>query len=95
MRLKAKLTNFTRSKITPYVAVILIVIISVFSSMPGKSCEKQDSLQVETKEIKTTDSTISCDKDQVNKEKEKFNMMSLNLVYYLMNKFIDSGIPKE
>ncbi len=95
MRLRTKLLHLTKSTVTPYAAVFLIIVASVFSSMPGKSCEKQDSLKTEVKEINSLETTMRCEKDQVKEEKEKFNMMSLNLVYYIMNKFLDTNLPKE
>ena len=95
MRLRTKLLHLTKSTFTPYVAIITIIIASVFSSMPSKSCEKQDSLKTEVREIKTIESNARCEKDKVKEEKEKFNMMSLNLVYYIMNKFLDTNISKE
>ncbi len=88
-------TKLLKSTFTPYVAVFLIVTVSIFNSLPSKSCEKQDSISIEANELKLPESMPRCEKDKVKEEKEKFNMMSLNLVYYLMNKFIDSSMPKE
>ena len=95
MRLQTKLLNLTKSTFTPYVAILLIIIASIFSSMPGKSCEKQDTLKLESKDLKSIQHHPKCDNNQVKEEQEKFNMMSLNLVYYLMNKFLDTGMTQE
>jgi len=74
---------------------MIIVLALTFFSYPGKSCEKIDTLKTETKKAESLESSLKSEKDKPKEECKKFNMMSLNLVYYLMNKYISPKIDKE
>lgn len=60
-----------------------------FGHSPKKSCTKTDSLTVESKKLPLNDH-LKCNEEEDKKDKN-FTMMSLNLMYYLINKFISSS----
>ena len=84
-----------KNKIALLLVGIMFLFVLTIPSYPGKSCEKVDTLKVETKNIEPVDLPAQCDKNKPKEECKKFNMTSLNLVYYLMNKYICSGIDKK
>ncbi|GEM_PF-3593500 len=95
MKLPNIFQSLIRNKFTPLVVILTITFCFTLSSYPGKSCEKSDTLSVESKKIEPVKASLEPDKNKPKEECKKFNMMSLNLVYYLMNKYIGSGIENK
>lgn len=77
-----------------FIAYFFIIFFSIpfsfsFAHAPGKCCTKADSLAVETKNLDPL-KDLKCTKEEDKKDKN-FTMMSLNLMYYLVNKFISTS----
>ena len=85
----------SKNKIALLLVSVMFLFVLTIPSYPGKSCEKVDTLKTETKNIESVDLQAQCDKNKTKEECKKFNMMSLNLVYYLMNKYICPKIDKK
>lgn len=77
-----------------FIAYLLFIIFSISFSVanpPHKCCHKVDTLNTEPTKMDPS----KCNKEESKKETKNFTMMSLNLVYYLMNKYINTSFEHE
>ena len=95
MKIRSTFLNIIRNKLSATLIILFFTFFAVLASYPGKSCEKQDTLKIEAKKAAPVETTIDPDKNKPKEECKKFNMMSLNLVYFLMNKFINTSFDKK
>ncbi len=80
-----------KKRFTAYLLFIIFSISFSVANPPHKCCNKLDSLSAQPAKLEPG----KCSKEEDKKESKNFTMMSLNLVYYLMNKYINTSFEHE